>query len=166
MSISTGFLSAFAEQNLLWILAGLSAMCLILLIICIVLLVRTRKPHGKLKAEELDADKVIEALENLDERIDALMLYSKNTNEAHNKLAEKTKCSFSRIAIERYDAFPDCGGKQSFSAAILNDNGDGLLIRGIATRDSNRTYFNTIKKGEAEIELSDEDKAAISKASS
>ncbi|MBO4547594.1 MAG: hypothetical protein J5758_00070, partial [Abditibacteriota bacterium] len=69
MSISTGFLSAFAEQNLLWILAGLSAMCLILLIICIVLLVRTRKPHGKLKAEELDADKVIEALENLDERI-------------------------------------------------------------------------------------------------
>ncbi|MBP5274600.1 MAG: DUF4446 family protein [Abditibacteriota bacterium] len=166
MTVSIKAITAFAEQNLLWITFGLAITCVLLLILVIILFVRTKKPRTKLRPEDLNADKVVEALENLDERLDALQGYAKSTHEAHEKLADKCKGAFRNIAIERYDAFPDCGGKQSFSVALLDENRDGLLIRGIATRDSNRTYFNQITKGEAEIELSDEDKAAISKASS
>ncbi len=166
MSITVKELTDLVMQNILWFVAGLAVLCLILLILCIILLARTRRPKSRLNAEELNADKVIEALESLDERMDALQHYAKNTHEAHERLAEKTRNAYSRVAIERYDAFPDCGGKQSFSVAVLNENKDGFLIRGITTRDSNRAYFNTITNGKTEIELSEEDKSAINKAGS
>src|SRR5919106_5236753 len=43
-------------------------------------------------------------------------------------LAEAFRGALQRFAVYRYDAFEDMGGQLSFSAAILNDHGDGLVI--------------------------------------
>jgi hypothetical protein len=66
------------------------------------------------------------------------------------------------IAVVRYDAFPDMGGRLSFSAALLDDAGDGLVLTSINGRTETRTYAKGVKSGASEHQLSPEEEQAIS----
>ena len=59
-----------------------------------------------------------------------------------------------RIAVVRYDAFGDMGGRLSFSAAIIDDRGDGLVISSIHARGESRTYAKGVVEGDSEVTLS------------
>lgn len=63
--------------------------------------------------------------------------------------------------VVRHDAFEDVGGRQSFSAAILDDFGDGIVLSSIHGRSENRVYAKPIKNGESLYRLSDEETEAI-----
>ena len=65
------------------------------------------------------------------------------------------------VAVVRYDAFGDMGGHLSFSAALLDDNGDGLVISSINGRTETRTYAKTLVGLQSEHTLSPEEKEAI-----
>jgi Protein of unknown function (DUF4446) len=69
-----------------------------------------------------------------------------------------------RVAVVRYDAFGDMGGRLSFSAALLDDAGDGLVLTSINGRTETRTYAKGISAGRGEQMLSPEEKEAISAA--
>ena len=49
------------------------------------------------------------------------------------------------VAVVRYDAFGDMGGRLSFSAALLDDAGDGLVLTSINGRSETRTYAKGVK---------------------
>jgi hypothetical protein len=66
------------------------------------------------------------------------------------------------VAVVRYDAFPDMGGRLSFSAALLDDDGDGLVLTSINGRSETRTYAKGVKAGRSEHQLSPEETQAIS----
>lgn len=68
------------------------------------------------------------------------------------------------VALVRYDAFGDMAGRLSFSAALLDDAGDGVVLSSIHTRGESRTYAKTIAKGSSESELSIEEKQAVTAA--
>ena len=53
------------------------------------------------------------------------------------------------VAVIRYDAFGDMGGRMSFSAALLDDSGDGIVFTSINARSEARTYIRGIKSGES-----------------
>jgi uncharacterized membrane protein YccC len=65
------------------------------------------------------------------------------------------------VAVIRYDAFGDMGGRLSFSAALLDDAGDGLVLTSIHGRSEARTYAKGVKGGSSEQELSPEEKQTI-----
>jgi HAMP domain-containing protein len=65
------------------------------------------------------------------------------------------------VAVVRYDAFGDMGGRMSFSAALLDDAGDGLVITSINGRSETRTYAKGVKAGSSEHSLSPEEEQAI-----
>lgn len=65
------------------------------------------------------------------------------------------------VAVVRYDAFGDQGGRLSFSAALLDDAGDGLVLTSINARTETRTYAKGIKGGASDHELSPEEQQAI-----
>jgi len=69
-----------------------------------------------------------------------------------------------RVAVVRYDAFGDMGGRLSFSAALLDDAGDGLVLTSINGRTETRTYAKGIAAGRGEQKLSPEEQEAISAA--
>ncbi|MDP4013349.1 MAG: DUF4446 family protein [Candidatus Nanopelagicales bacterium] len=50
----------------------------------------------------------------------------------------------SRLAVVRYDAFDDLGGQLSYSAALLDDAGKGIVITGIHGRSETRTYLKQV----------------------
>ena len=69
------------------------------------------------------------------------------------------------VAVVRYDAFGDMGGRLSFSAALLDDAGDGLVLTSINGRSETRTYAKGVKAGDSDHSLSPEEQQAISYAS-
>jgi hypothetical protein len=65
------------------------------------------------------------------------------------------------VAVVRYDAFRDMGGRMSFSAALLDDAGDGLVISAIHGRTETRSYAKGVKGGTSDQQLSPEERQAI-----
>jgi hypothetical protein len=65
------------------------------------------------------------------------------------------------VAVVRYDAFGDMGGRMSFSAALLDDSGDGLVLTSINGRSETRTYAKGVKSGSSDHSLSPEEEQAI-----
>ena len=70
----------------------------------------------------------------------------------------------SRVATVRYDAFNNMGGQMSFSTAMLNDLGDGIVVTAINGRSETRTYIRNIKNKKCDVEISREEAEAINKA--
>ena len=68
------------------------------------------------------------------------------------------------VAVVRYDAFGDMGGRLSFSAALLDDRGDGLVLTSINSRTETRTYAKGVQSGVGSSELSPEEEEAIAHA--
>lgn len=65
------------------------------------------------------------------------------------------------IAIVRYDALNEMSGQLSFSLALLNALGDGVVISSINGRAETRTYAKTVKAGTGVQELSPEELTAV-----
>lgn len=76
-------------------------------------------------------------------------------------VAEALRGALQRFAVYRYDAFEDMGGQLSFSAALLNDFGDGLVISCINGRSEARTYAKPIARAASAFNLSPEEQEAI-----
>ena len=68
------------------------------------------------------------------------------------------------VSIVRYDAFEDMGGRLSFSAALVDDTGSGLVLSAISGRTEARAYAKLVEEGESESGLSPEERKAIAEA--
>ena len=68
------------------------------------------------------------------------------------------------LAVVRFDAFNDMGGRLSFSAALLDDAGDGVVLTSINGRSETRTYAKSVVGGGSEHALSPEEQEAIAHA--
>lgn len=72
--------------------------------------------------------------------------------------------SLRHVSVVRYDAYGDLAGRYSFSAALLDDSGDGLIITSIHGRNENRLYLKGIAQGQPDITLSPEEEQAVTAA--
>lgn len=65
------------------------------------------------------------------------------------------------VAVIRYDALQEMSGQLSFSLALLNSSGDGIVLSSINGRAETRTYAKVIVAGKGEQQLSPEEEEAI-----
>jgi hypothetical protein len=65
------------------------------------------------------------------------------------------------VAVIRYDAFGDMGGRLSFTVALLDDAADGVVLTSIHGRSESRSYAKGVKAGTSELSLSPEEQQAI-----
>jgi hypothetical protein len=68
------------------------------------------------------------------------------------------------VGLVRYDAFEDVGGRLSFSCALLDDAGDGVVMTSINGRQDTRVYAKPIAEGKSPHNLSVEEEEAIRQA--
>jgi len=68
------------------------------------------------------------------------------------------------VAVVRYDAFGDMGGRLSFSAAVIDDRGDGLVFSSIHARGESRTYAKGVVGGGSDATLTPEEQQALAAA--
>jgi hypothetical protein len=65
------------------------------------------------------------------------------------------------VAIVRYDALQEMSGQLSFSLALLNAVGDGVVLSSINGRAETRTYAKPVHAGKGVQELSPEEARAV-----
>jgi hypothetical protein len=68
------------------------------------------------------------------------------------------------LAVVRYDAFGDMGGHLSWSLALLDDSGNGVVLTSIHGRSDARTYAKSVSSWTCEQQLSPEEEDAITHA--
>ena len=69
--------------------------------------------------------------------------------------------AISRIGLVRFDAFEDAGGAQSFALALVDDDGDGIVLSSLHSRPTTRVYVKAIRRGVADAPLSEEETRAL-----
>lgn len=72
--------------------------------------------------------------------------------------------SVRKVALLRYDAFEDVGGRLSFSCALLDDHGNGVVLTSINGRQETRVYAKPVALGTSSHNLSLEEEEAIRRA--
>ena len=105
----------------------------------------TRRGTGRRKGEGVDA--LPEDVHGLRQEVAALR-------------AEATD-ALRHLAVVRYDAFGDMGGHLSWSVALLDDGGDGVVLTSIRGRSEARTYAKSVSGWSCEQQLSPEEVEAI-----
>ncbi|MCL2548598.1 MAG: DUF4446 family protein [Symbiobacteriaceae bacterium] len=105
--------------------------------------------------------KLLELSEQLDERL--------TVAEKHNSLQDQKLQSQSthlqevvqQVGLVRYNAFPDVAGDQSYSLALLNTLGDGVVLTTLHGRAEARTYAKKVVHGASNYPLLPEEQQAI-----
>lgn len=104
---------------------------------------------------------VLEALAGNNAAVRALRSELKGARADLDTARTELADALRHVAVVRYDAFGDMGGRMSFTAALLDDSGDGLVITSINGRTEGRSYAKGIKGGDSESTLSPEETQAI-----
>ena len=76
-------------------------------------------------------------------------------------LRAEAKDALRHLAVVRYDAFGDMGGHLSWSVALLDDSGHGVVLTSIHGRSEARTYAKSIVGWTCDQQLSPEELEAI-----
>ena len=139
---------------------GLSVLALLFAIVGGAGARRTKEPTGPIQMD--DALRVV--LERQAAQIDRLEQAVRILNAADKKQQVLIDGSVRHVALLRYDAFEDVGGRLSFSFAMLDHHGTGVVLTSIIGRHETRVYAKPVTEGTSSYNLSLEEEEAIRQA--
>jgi hypothetical protein len=143
--------SALAVAVLALLLAGLALLRL-----------RSLRRDTALLAAHDDGESFVSAVARKTEQVEALRLEVDDLSALLARTRTELADAIRHVSVVRYDAFGDMGGRLSFSAAMLDDGGDGLVLTSIHGRAETRSYIKGVKSGASEATLSPEEQQAVS----
>ncbi len=121
---------------------------------------RHREPGGPIRLD----DALRGVLDGQAKRIERLEQAVRTLNKMDKQQQGLIEGSVRHVALLRYDAFEDVGGRLSFSCAMLDDNGSGVILTSINGRQETRVYAKPITDGGSSYNLSSEEEEAIRQA--
>jgi hypothetical protein len=80
------------------------------------------------------------------------------------RLRAETAGALRHLAVVRYDAFGDMGGRLSWSMALVDEDGNGMVLTAIHGRSDARTYAKDINAWAGAMPLSPEEEEALTQA--
>lgn len=154
-----------ADQTSLVALGGV-VLALLGLLVALITQLRIRRLRRSLRVLRGDAGDgdVLELANRLTTEVRALREQVGQQATAVDGLRGEVADGLRRVGVVRYDAFGDAAGRLSFSTAVLNDQGDGLVLTSIHSRGETRVYAKALAAGCHEQGLSPEEEQAISDA--
>ncbi len=114
-------------------------------------------PEGKGRS----LDQILENLLSKQEENHMLLMSLENRVEQLHLLLQSC---LQRVGLVRFDAFEDVAGQQSFSVALLDNRGNGVVITSLFGRNESRCYAKPVIKGNSPHRLSEEEQIAIRQA--
>ena len=142
---------------------GAAVVALIVLVLAVVLAVRIRRMRRQyvvLQAGD-DGQSFLDAVSRQNDEVVQLRSEVASLRSSVDTLRVDLADAIRHVAVVRYDAFNDMGGRMSFSAALLDDAGDGVVISSINGRSETRTYAKGVKGGISDADLSPEEVQVI-----
>jgi hypothetical protein len=147
------------------VVAGIALLTILATVLLALRLKKVRKQYALLRGEGEPKDVIaivnssMKQIVGLERRIDEVV-GDLEQQAALNRFA------IQRFGLIRYDAFEEMGGQVSFSVALLDDHGDGVVVTSINGRTETRTYAKPVKGLDSTHNLSDDERNAIAAASS
>lgn len=105
-----------------------------------------------------------EAVSVLLSRIQRLEKAARTLHSTDKRQQVQIEAGIRRVALLRYDAFEDVGGRLSFSCALLDERGNGIVFTSINGRQDTRVYAKPVQEGASVYNLSLEEEEAIQQA--
>jgi len=105
-----------------------------------------------------------DAIFNLEKNIAELQKTKNSIEKDITIINTKLKKSIRGLETIRFNPFPDQGSNQSFAIGILNEEGDGVVLSSLYSRDRMSVFAKPVKNNTSEYELSVEEKQALAKA--
>lgn len=142
----------------------------VLAIAVIALIVMVVKLNSKLSKFLVGVDS-----KNLNESIAYLREHSKDMDEFRTGLEKyletvekRLRRSVQSVQTIRFNPFKGTGsgGNQSFATAFLNEEGDGVVLSSLYSREHVSVFSKSVKGSKAEFDLSAEEAEALEKAKS
>jgi len=147
-------------------MAGLLLIGLILLAATAILWKRIRRyEENHLSLKTYLSGKDLDLL--LEEYMDSMKILKNQLSECSlrlEKIEKKLRSAVDCIEMVKYSAFKDMGSELSFSIAMLNQAGDGLVLSSINNREETRLYAKPVIAGKSKHNLSGEEREVIHKA--
>ncbi len=127
-----------------------------------VILFRLSSHYTRLTANVSQKD-LISSLNNLislsSENGDSL----KKLSDRLNAEIEENKKHLQKIGFNRYNPFTDTGGDQSFSVTLLDENGNGIVISSLHSRENTRLYAKKVVLGKVESQATSAEEQLVIK---
>lgn len=153
------------EYRDVWLL-GAIAVNFIMFILILILFVRVSALKRRLRAllGNSEAKDIEEAIIQSHQQLAQMKEDQGWLRKELNMLAEQAKKMKARTAIVRYNAFHETGSDLSFSIAIVDEAGNGLVLTGIHNRAETQMYAKPLENGKSKYSLSPEEIEAINQA--
>jgi uncharacterized protein YlxW (UPF0749 family) len=138
----------------------LMALALAIFVLFLMMGARPRRKARRIS----DSKEAVEVLAEHDQAIAQLRYTVRQLVGEQQRQAEAMLSVVRRVGLTRYDAFEDMGGHLSFSAALLDAAGNGVVVTSINGRQDTRCYAKPVRGGASEHNLSMEEEQAIREA--
>ncbi|HEY7857433.1 MAG TPA: DUF4446 family protein [Candidatus Nanopelagicales bacterium] len=150
-----------ARDVLVIVGVALGAVALLLALVGLVKIRRMKRDYVLLQAGD-DEQSFVAAAARTTEQVQGLREQVAGFATALEQTRSELSDALRHVSVVRYDAFGDLGGRLSFSAALLDDSGDGLVLTSIHGRTETRSYIKGVKSGTGDAALSPEELQAVS----
>lgn len=111
--------------------------------------------RGK-KAKDLES-----VMLNINEELKRLNASKEEMEKYLTTVEGRLKKSVQNIRTVRFSPFGDTGSNQSFAIAFLDEDGNGVVLSGLHTRDKVSIFAKPVEKRSSQYALTQEEKEAI-----
>jgi len=111
------------------------------------------------KAKDLE-----ETIDVLGRDIEALKTAKKNIEKELEEINTKLKKSIRGLEVIRFNPFPDQGSNQSFAIGMLDEEGNGVVVSSLYSRERMSVFAKPVKAHKSEYELSKEEREVLDQA--
>ena len=114
----------------------------------------------------VDSHNISDSLAHVASNLGELQTFKGQTETYLTNVEKRLRKSVQSVHTVRFNPFKGTGGggNQSFATAFLNEDGDGVLISSLYSREHVSVFSKPVKKHETGHELSDEEKEALDEA--
>ncbi|MFA7193367.1 MAG: DUF4446 family protein [Candidatus Paceibacterota bacterium] len=105
-------------------------------------------------------------LKSIESDLNNLFLFKEDIEKYLKKVEIRLRRSVQGVSIMSFKAFQglDSGGHQSFASAFLDENGNGLIISTLHSRDRVNVFAKEIKQFASAVSLTEEEITALTQA--
>ena len=111
------------------------------------------------KAKDLE-DTIVQ----LHNQIANLEKWKNNVDQELLSVNARLRKSIRGMETIRFNPFPDQGSNQSFAIGMLNEEGDGVVVSSLYSRERMSVFAKPVKGGKSDYDLTEEEKAVLDKA--
>lgn len=145
---------------------GIAVIILGILVIVLLVMVITMQAKMRRFLVDVDSDNIADSLSFVGNGLKELRSFRSEMESYLRSVEKRLRKSVQSVHTVRFNPFQGTGGggNQSFATAFLNEEGDGVIVSSLYSRDHVSVFAKPVKGQKSEHSLSEEENEALENA--